>query len=398
MNVLFVIHYPIFGGPHNQALLLARDLNELGVNMTVLLPTEAGNAAQRFRSAGIDVVSIPLNRVRASFDPRKHMRLTATFPRDVARIREVVRARESDIVQIGGLVNPHAAIAGRLENAAVVWQLLDTRPPMALRRIMMPLVTRLSDVVMTTGKAVARTHPGAESLGERLSPFFPPVDAEVFSPTNVDREAARARFGVEPGDRLIGTVGNLNPQKGHEFLIRGASLVRESLPDVRLLIVGASHDTHRSYERRLLALARDLGLVVGRDVFFAGSLTDVRPALGAMDLFVLSSVPRSEGAPTAIEEAMMMEKPVVATDVGAVAEVVTDGETGYVVPPLSPKAIADAALRILEDPGLARRMAVRGRERALASFTADECARIHVDAYERALAHRRSSRSRRSRP
>jgi glycosyltransferase involved in cell wall biosynthesis len=394
MNVLFVIHYPVFGGPHNQALLLDKALRETGTTLTILMPDEPGNAKDRLRKAGLDVVVVPLRRLRASFDPRKQMKLVSSLPRDVRNIRTAIRDRRIDVVQVGGLVNPHGAIAGRLEDIAVVWQLLDTRPPMALRRLMMPLVARLSDVVMSTGMGVARVHPGAEALGDRLFAFFPPVDPDAFSPTNIDRDAARARFGFAPHDRVVGTVGNLNPQKGYEYLLRGVALARAVCSQVKLLVVGASHDTHRAYERRLFSLSSDLGLTVGRDVVFAGSLTDVRPALAAMDLFALASVPRSEGAPTAIEEAMMMNLPVVATDVGAVAEVVADGETGYIIPPLNPNGVAKAALRILDDPVLRQAMGDRARARAVARFSADECARVHVDAYKRAVNHRNRRRPR----
>jgi glycosyltransferase involved in cell wall biosynthesis len=393
MNVLFVIHYPVFGGPHNQALLLAREMPKLKVHMTILLPNDPGNATGRLHDGGVDVVSIPLRRLRASADPRTHLKLAMSFRGDVGGIRRIIRDRSIDVVQIGGLVNPHAAVAGRLEGAAVVWQLLDTRPPQALRRLMMPLVTRLSDVVMTTGRAVARAHPGAEVHEDRLFVFFPPVDPNAFSPATWDQKAARAEFGFEPHDSVVGAVGNLNPQKGYEFLLRGYALARAKRPGVRLLIVGASHDTHRSYERRLLRLARDLGLVVGHDVVFAGGRADVRPAFAAMDVFVLSSVPRSEGAPTVIEEAMTMQVPVIATDVGAVSELVVDGETGYVIPPSSSERIAETVLRVLGDPGLRHRMGICARERALACFATEECVGVHIQAYERALAHRRASRS-----
>jgi glycosyltransferase involved in cell wall biosynthesis len=104
-----------------------------------------------------------------------------------------------------------------------------------------------------------------------------------------------------------------------------------------------------------------------------------------MDIFVLSSVPRSEGAPTAVIEGMMMGLPVVATNVGAVAEVVKDGVTGYVVPPLNPKAIAQASLRIMGDPALRESMGRAARERALQRFTVDRCAQVHLEAYDHAL-------------
>jgi len=389
LTILFVIHYPVFGGPHNQALLLARELERRGLHMTVLLPAGPGNAAPRLRSSGIDVVSVPLHRARATVDPRPLLQLAAHLPGEVRAIRRVIREREIDIVQIGGLVNPHAAIAGRLEGVAVVWQLLDTRAPMVIRRMMMPFVVHLSDALMTTGRTVATVHPGAEALAERLVVFFPPVDPTAFDLAEVDRAEARAEFGFGPDDLVIGTVGNLNPQKGHEYLLRAAAQARAVRPNARVLIVGASHETHRGYERDLHTLAEELGFVVGKDVTFSGTLDDVRPALAAMDVFVLSSVPRSEGAPTAVEEAMMMKRPVIAANVGAVSELVDDGVTGMLVPPLDSAAISDAIVRTADNPPLRAAMGAQARERAIALCSVEECARIHLEAYDRALSHRR---------
>jgi glycosyltransferase involved in cell wall biosynthesis len=390
MRVLVVIHYPVFGGPHNQALLLARAFERRGVEMTVLVPDGPGSAAPRLRAADIDVVTIPLHRLRASLNPARQLPLIAGFWPEVRALRHVIRDRNVDLVQIGGLVNPHAAIAARLESVAVVWQLLDTRAPMGLRRLLMPLVLRLSDVVMTTGRRVASVHPGAEALGERLHVFYPPVDPDAFDPKRVDAESARAEFGFAPADLVIGTVGNLNPQKGYEYLIRAAARVRKGRAEAKLLVVGASHDTHRAYERGLYHLCDELGLVVGRDVIFAGPRNDVRPALAAMDIFALASVPRSEGAPTAVEEALTIGVPVVATDVGAVAELVDEGETGYLVPPLDAEAMAERLEQLLSDSDERARMGARAPRRARHRFSLEECAEVHLAAYELALSRRGS--------
>jgi glycosyltransferase involved in cell wall biosynthesis len=393
MHVFFVIHYPVFGGPHNQALLLARWLGRHGVKMTVVLPTEQGNAAQRLVDADVDVVQTRLHRLRATANPLDQLRLLTSMTREVAALRRLIRSRHIDVVQIGGLVNPHGAIAARLEGVPVVWQILDTRPPMAFRRVMMPLVLRLSDVVMTTGRAVATMHPGADSIGDRLRPFFPPVEQEHFSRQGSDRGAARAAFGFSPGDTVLVSVGNVNPQKGYEHLLRAAALARRTRPEIKVLVAGAPHMTHRAYAESLHRLAGELDLDVGTDVVFAGALSDVRPALAAADVFVLASVPRSEGAPTAIGEAMMMELPVVATDVGAVREVVDDGRTGFVVPPLDPEALAGAVLRILDDADARTSFGTRGRVRAIERFSADECARVHLEAYDYVLRNRRPARA-----
>src|SRR5919201_2261211 len=386
MNLLLVIHYPVFGGPHNQALRLARALERESVNVTVLLP-EDGNGARRLRAAGIDVITMPLHRARATLRLRPLLALVWHLPREVKAIRHVIRERAIDVVQLEGLVNPHAAIAAARERTAVVWQLLDTRAPMTVRRLLMPLVVRLADVVMSTGRAVARVHPGAEALGKRLRPFFPPVDTEEFDPEKIDGNAARRSYGFHEEDVVLVSVGNLNPQKGHENLLRAVGLLRRDGHRVRALVVGASHDTHVAYERELYRLCGRLGLEVGRDVVFAGALDDVRPALAAADIFVLSSVPRSEGVPTAAEEAMMMRLPVVATDVGGVSELVEDGVTGLVVPPLDARALGEAIIRVAE-PGVRSEMGARAGERAARLCSTEQCARVHLEAYNRALEHR----------
>jgi glycosyltransferase involved in cell wall biosynthesis len=399
MNVLLVIHYPVFGGPHNQAVLLASSLAERGVSMTVLLPDDhssnGGSAVARLRGGGLDVVTRPLNRARATLDPRHQLAFFFDLPRDVRAIRKVIRTRKIDIVQVGGLVNPQGAIAARLEDVPVIWQLLDTRAPMVVRRLLMPLVLGLSDIVMSTGHAVAAVHPGADRRAEQLRVFFPPVDSDHFRTDRVDRIAARRDFGFSPRDHVLGTVGNLNPQKGHEYFLRAAAETRRRAENVKVLIVGASHDTHRAYERDLYELCRELEMSVGRDVVFAGGLSDVRPALAAMDIFVLASVPRSEGAPTAVGEAMMMKLPVVATDVGSVREMIDDGETGFIVPAEDARALADALLWILENPRACQDFGSRARERAVSRFSAEECARVHLAAYEYVLS--RGKRSRRNR-
>jgi glycosyltransferase involved in cell wall biosynthesis len=390
MRVLVVIHYPVFGGPHNQAVVLARPLDVRGVETTVLLPRDSADAVERFRAASVDVLTIPLHRLRATFNPVRHLPLFAFFRREIKTIRHVIRDRGIDLVQIAGLVNPHAAFAAKLEGIPIVWQLLDTRPPMALRRATMPFVVGLADVVMTTGVNVAKVHPGAERLGDRLRVFFPPVDGANFDPQGVDRPAARESFGLALDDVVVGTVANLNPQKGHEHLIEAVALVRREAPRTKLLVVGSAHDTHRAYARALYQLCGRLGLTVGEDVVFAGGRSDVSTALGAMDVFALASVPRSEGAPTAIEEAMMFGLPVVSTRVGSVSELIDHGRTGYVVAPLDVHALARSVLRLLNDDEQRRRFGWHGRARALKLFSAERCADVHLAAYELALRRART--------
>jgi glycosyltransferase involved in cell wall biosynthesis len=385
VNVLCVIHYPVFGGPHNKVMQLMQPLADRGVRLTVVVP-EGGNAEKRLRAGGVEPVTLALHRARATRKPGPHIALLRGFVPEVLALRDIIRTYDIDVVSLAGLVNPHAAIAARLERRAIVWQLLDTRAPMSVRRAMMPLVTRLADVIMSTGRGVARVHPGAENFDGRLYAFYPPVDFERFKPGVLGREATREGFGFGPDDLVLVSVGNLNPQKGYEYLLRAVSFVRREGHAAKALIVGASHETHVAYEGMLYRLCGELDLELGRDVIFAGALQDVREALAAADIFVLSSVPRSEGVPTAVEEAMGMGLPVVSTDVGAIAELVRDGVSGMLVRPLDADALGGAIVRLAE-PALRAQVATTGRERALSMCSREQCTQTHIEAFETAWRH-----------
>jgi glycosyltransferase involved in cell wall biosynthesis len=392
MNILYVIHYPFFGGPQNQALRTVGPLTARGVTTSVVLPDEPGNAAERLRAAGIEVIPLPLHRLRAIPDPVLQARFLAGFPGEVMALRRLIRERSIDVVQVGGLVNPHAAIAARLEGVGVVWQLLDTRAPMVLRRVLMPWVLTLADVVMTTGVGVARVHPGATGLGPRLVPFYPPVDTSVFRPDPGRRAAAREELGISYGAPLVATVANLTPQKGLEHFVAVADELHASRPDVRFVILGSAMETHGTYEATIRRMVQ--GSSVGR----AGALRIVDPGLRvwdlllALDLFLLTSVPRSEGVSTTVLEAMATGIPVIATDVGALSEVVADGVTGRIVAPLDDDAMVEAVGALLDDAEARARMGAEGRRRASKLYDAEVCADTHLRAYR--LAAARASRRR----
>jgi glycosyltransferase involved in cell wall biosynthesis/SAM-dependent methyltransferase/uncharacterized protein YbaR (Trm112 family) len=381
---LFVIHYPVWGGPHNQALRLAEPLAARGWETIVVLPDEPGNAAHRLRGAGVEVVQMPLSRLRAVADPRAQLRFLTSIRGDVARIRRLIRGRDPQLVVVGGLVNPQAALAARLEGVPVVWQLLDTRAPRALRLALMPFVRRLADVVMTNGYEVAVSHPGAVAFGDRLFPFFSPVDLELFRPDEERRASARAELGIAQGELVIGTVGNLTPMKDHGTFLRAAREVLQAFANARFVILGASYAYRDDYTAGLWRQAEQLGLLNGNRLIIRDPGARVADLAPALDVFWLTSESRSEGTSTAVGEAMALALPVVATNVGALRETIVDGETGFLVPPRSPEQLAGRTHGLLENAALREKMGAAARERAARFFGLDACLEIHLRTFEKA--------------
>jgi glycosyltransferase involved in cell wall biosynthesis len=160
--------------------------------------------------------------------------------------------------------------------------------------------------------------------------------------------------------RII-TPANFFPIKGHEWLIRAVPAVQARFADVEFVLAGDG-DSRTDMER----LARDLG--VAPSVTFAGSVENVIAEMLESDLFVLPSL--SEGLSIALLEALALGMPVVATNTGGTPEVVADGQTGLLVAPRNPQALADAIVALLNDSERARQLGANGRELVRQQFSA----------------------------
>jgi glycosyltransferase involved in cell wall biosynthesis len=166
-----------------------------------------------------------------------------------------------------------------------------------------------------------------------------------------DREATRSIFGIPSDAFLIGTVGRISEVKRQDRLIRAFATISELNPSAHLLLVG---DGPLIDEMRRLAV--ELG--VGARVHFAGYQTEPEKFLGAMDVFGLTS--RSEGMPLAILESWASCVPVVASRVGGVPEMISDGKTGLLFDPEDQEALVAAISGLIADAELGRRISAAG--------------------------------------
>ncbi len=198
----------------------------------------------------------------------------------------------------------------------------------------------------------------------------------------------RAELGIDPGQPVIGTVATLRPQKALDVLIRATVPLAKRFPGLRLLIAGGragGEDGGPDPDREALeALARSLG--VGEEVVMLGHRSDVPNVLAALDVAVLSS--DYEGSPLSVMEYMEAAKPVVATRVGGLPDLVDDGVTGRLVDPQDPEGFAAAVADLLADPARAVEMGLAGRERRRAEFSIEGTTRRVEQLYEELVSRR----------
>jgi glycosyltransferase involved in cell wall biosynthesis len=157
------------------------------------------------------------------------------------------------------------------------------------------------------------------------------------------------------GAPVVGAVARLVPVKGLQYLIDAAPEILRRVPEARFVLVGDG-------EMRAALEAQARGMGLADRVTFSGFRKDVPSVMAGMDLVVLPSL--NEGMGRVLVMAMALGKPIVATKVGGVAELLGGGESGLLVPPRDPQALAEAVTAILEDPGRARCFGEAGRRRA----------------------------------
>jgi glycosyltransferase involved in cell wall biosynthesis len=281
----------------------------------------------------------------------------------------LVHAFTTPVLKVGGLL-------GRLRGVPTVASLHD---------VLVPGFPRLKRTIIAANLRLLYDRtitPSAACRAAAIRAGVPPACLTVI-PNGVDparftldaRQAARLRgeLGVPLDAPLIGIIGRLSHLKGHAVLLHALDQLRRDLPTARCLFVGdALFDSDADCKARLLDLRATLGLE--RQVQLLGWRDDVPELLAALDVLVHPSV-EPDTLPTAVLEAMAAARPVIASAIGGIPELVVDGETGLLVPPGDHHALAAALRSLLTDPAGRRAMGEAGRARVLDRFTRERYCR-----------------------
>ncbi len=230
------------------------------------------------------------------------------------------------------------------------------------------LMTRFADVVIAVSSSVAEYIATTGHLeGPKIAVVYYGIDdVGESSPDAIDR--TRADLGVDQSVPLVLCVARLDPQKDHETLFRAWKDVTARIQSARLLLVGGTQLGGEEYVEGLERLTAALG--IGDTVIFTGVRGDVGDLMAACDVFAMSS--RWEGVGLVFLEAMRARRPVVATRVGGIPEVVVDGKTGYLVDAGDPAGLASSLVKLIEDRETARTMGEQGRDRFEQRFSAEQ--------------------------
>jgi glycosyltransferase involved in cell wall biosynthesis len=347
-------------GAEKHLLTLLGGLDPAGYEITFLLLEEPArpveNYAAKMATAGVQVIRLP---VYGHLDPGL-----------LLRIYQHLRGKGYHLVHTHLIhADLYGTLAARLAGVPVLVSTKHNED--AFRRrpfyiLLHRLVSRWHQRIIVISDSLGRFTREVEGLDPaRMVRIHYGLDPDDLG-TPQDGWWLRREFNL-PGDApIVGVVGRLTPQKGHDILLRAFARTLVVHPAACLLVVGDGET-----RPGLQTLARDLG--IGDRVIFTGYREDAPQMMGGFNIVAVPSL--WEGFGLVLLEAMAMSRPVVASRVSSIPEIVLDGQTGLLVPPADAAALAEAMAKLLGDPILALEMGRRGRERLLSDFSAERMVR-----------------------
>lgn len=384
IKVLSVSLFNHLDGVTNRVLLIARSLRRFGVETVVVTPKAPGQYA---REASIDnrtyqvALSVPQELLGIESLKVNLMWLLSLF-RSTFIIAQIIDRESIDIVHVNGLLSLQAALAAALTRRKLVWHLISSMYPSLVVLLLMPFVNLVASRMILVANSMRSYYRVKErDIQEgRVVIIHEPVDTDRFDPAKVSKErieALKQKFNIPPGTKIFGSVGSITPQKGFEYLVRAAQILRREMrTQVIFVIAGRVVQSRALCARRLIAEISRHG--VEENFVFADWVNDMVPFYAMLDLLVLPSI--AEGTPLAILEAMSMQVPVVASNVGGISEQVLHEQTGLLVNARDSNAIASAIVRLCND-GQLQAMSKRAREYVVSAYSLKRCVSEHFRMY-----------------
>ncbi|MFA5499523.1 MAG: glycosyltransferase family 4 protein [Candidatus Omnitrophota bacterium] len=346
MNILYVFHSLGMGGAERKNIDVAVAMKERGHNVYVASPK--GDLEKDLLQSNIDIIGINISTERKTL---------ASFINIYFRILSIVIKNKIDVIHtIHRWPNFVCYYVCMVSGTKLIW----------------------SDEVMLEGNKFLTTYRDkvisvSHKCKKHLMEYFRIPENKIVVINNCVRPLPEStpleignflkENGISNKARIACTIGRLAKQKGHEYLLKAIPKILSEVPDIHFIFAGDGE-----LRNSLVELANNL--MISDHISFLGQRSDVSVVYAASEVMVLPSL--WEGLPLTILEAFSLAKPVIATNVGGNSELVSDNETGYIVEPEDPEALANSIIKILSDKNKCKEMGLKARNLVLEKYDYDK--------------------------
>jgi glycosyltransferase involved in cell wall biosynthesis len=345
INVLWLVDHLGYGGAMHGAskyyLNTIPLLNKNNFKTILCVLRERDSLTKQFEDKGISISHLGRNK----FDP------TTLFD-----ILKIIRKEKINIIHAHGYgASNFGRLARMINKTAIIVHAHDDDSKYPFhQKVADFLLGRFTDKAIAVSASVKEASVKKRRIAEeKVLVLHNGIYLEAFSTPEKERvDIERMRLGIKPGHPVVGTVGRLGVEKGIKYLLQAAVQILKASPDTVFLLAGDG-----PLMEGLKTLSEKLG--VDQNVVFAGFCRDIPAVLSIVDIVATPSL--TEGSPLAVLEAMAMGKPIVASNVGGIKEILKDGETGLLVPSEDPSSLAEKIIYLIGNQKEAQDLGIRSR-------------------------------------
>lgn len=354
---------------------LVSNMNKERFDVSVCCLVSGGIFAEQLKSAGIEVTIL---------NARSEVSLSAIFSNvpQIIKLVYLLRSKKIDILHthefFPGTLGRIAAIIARVPAIVLMLHNIDYWKKWH-HRLVDRILARFTDRIVANSRAVKNDVCIKSGIPEgKFVVIHNGIDLKRFSYAT-NGNGLKHELGIKNGGYVIGTVGRWAKQKGYQYLIEASRIVRSVRKDVRFVIVGGdAHHPSESIKDELFRLNDNLN--EEDRVIFTGYRPDIPELISIFDIFVFPSL--WEGFGLAMAEAMAMGKPIIASKIGPIAEIVKHRQTGLLVPCGDAQAIANAVIELIENKEMAEAVGESGRKHAETFFSVGGMTKKYEELYQ----------------
>ncbi|MCX7765447.1 MAG: glycosyltransferase family 4 protein [Candidatus Sumerlaeia bacterium] len=368
-NIVCISHSAELSGATLVLLGVVKFLAEKGHNVSIIFPNKIPQFPKEFNLSQVKqaIIYHPEISLKEAVGIGTKIRIMLTRLQYINAVRKYIKKEKAELVYVNTAMAIYGGLAGKLAGRKILWHIHEDLVPNLWNRIRIFLIKRLAQTVIFVASIISRPF-GKKPVKQNWVFVSNPVAIEKFSVSPAEARKCRRELNIPENAFVILNVGFISKRKGIDILLKAYARIKPELPDSRLVIVGSYSHTPSSYWNELQQIIAQNKLE--ENVYFTGHREDVARLMAMSDLLVLSS--RNEAVPICVLEAMATGIPVVATNVGAIVEILEQGKLGIIVPPEDDVALAEGIRKIITDQAKKQEFCRLAQQKARESYNSQK--------------------------
>ena len=376
IKIAILDHSPDLGGAEVTLLTFLRNIDRSRFDVTVIVPSE-GTFSRSLGASGIPVsiVHLPMGLIRLKRGKAFQsllLLLASLFSLQFFILNLCLYLKKNRFqLVLTNTIKSHlyGSVAARLCSIPLIWRFHDILSPSDFSPFLIKCIAlfgRLFPKKILAVSKVTRDHLAQNGIDRgKIDVIFNSVDHERLESSG-EFKNIRGEYRLENGVKLVGCIGRIIPQKGQKVLLSAIPGVLQRYPDAVFLIVGDAFLKEEAYKMELVEFIEKSGME--KSARLTGFRTDIGNVIQSLDLVIFPSI-APEAFPLSVLEAMWLGKPVIASDIGGVKEIIEDGVTGVLVEPNHPEQISDRIISLFEHQEISDRIGQNAKELVRQKFS-----------------------------